>query len=157
MILQSINGENSNTTTSLNVTIGRAGLTTPFFSESSKSSQQRRGSETDVLMRPSTVNIQDVDAFNYKQLTAARLEYTEVMEMTIGTSAVDQTGQVKANNRYVCPFPACGKSFHSKEAAFRHLPEHEQRARLSAPTPLADSHLSSYWVSTTFNEILELY
>jgi len=146
MILQSINGGNNSSSKGLTVTIGRAGLTSPLATESSKPSQ-RRGSETDVLQRPSTVSAADVDVFNYKQLTASRLEYTQVMEMAIGISALDQSGQAKADNRYVCPFPACGKSFHSKEAAFRHLPEHEQRARLCAPTPLADSHLSTYWPS----------
>jgi hypothetical protein len=29
-------------------------------------------------------------------------------------------------DRFVCPFPACGKSFHSLDAAFNHIPIHEQ-------------------------------
>lgn len=53
---------------------------------------------------------------------------------------------VKLNaDRYVCPFPACGCSFFSKDAALRHMPVHEQRSRLYSATPMSDSHLKFYW------------
>ena len=48
-------------------------------------------------------------------------------------------------DRYVCPFPACGCSFYSKDAALRHMPIHEQRARMYSATPMSDSHLKFYW------------
>ena len=47
--------------------------------------------------------------------------------------------------RYICPFPVCGKSFRSQEAAFEHLHSHEQKIRFFSSTPLQDSHLSSFW------------
>lgn len=97
---------------------GASGTTTP----------KRRGSETDVL-RPTTAI--ELNQIHYNHETAARDSYTRTIETD--------------GDRYVCPFPACGKSFHSREAAFLHLPEHEQRQRLYAPTALVDSHLNFYW------------
>lgn len=138
LILQSINGDNGTNSSQGDlkaITIGSSGIFTPFSSQS-----KRRGSETDVQIRPTTVTSQEVDILNYAQLTAPRLEYNQVLEMPIGDT------ESSANNRYVCPFPACGKSFHSREAAFRHMPSHELKSRLAAPTPLADSHFSNYWV-----------
>ena len=38
-------------------------------------------------------------------------------------------------------------SFKTADLAFKHIPIHEQRMRLKAPTALADSHLSAYWPS----------
>jgi len=87
----------------------------------------RSGSDTDIL-RPATAL--QLNAIEYDHETAARAEYKEA---------------VKSGNFYICPFPACGKTFFSKESAFAHLPFHEQRNRLAAPTPLADSHLTFYW------------
>ena len=139
MILKSINGDNGTDSSKgdlKSITIGSSGAFTPFSAES----KRRRGSETDVQTRPSTVTSQEVDVVNYAQLTASRLEYNQVLEMPIGDLGTT------VDNRYVCPFPACGKSFHSREAAFRHMPSHELKSRLAAPTPLADSHLSNYWV-----------
>lgn len=91
--------------------------------------QKRRGSHSDIH-RPITPL--EVDRKNYALQTAPREKYKHVMQLGTG-------------DRYVCPFPACGKSFHSKEAAFRHLPVHEQRFRLSAATPLPDSHMNFFW------------
>ena len=73
----------------------------------------------------------DLNEAHYGVETAARDSYKH----TIKTDG----------DRFVCPFPACGKSFHSMDAAFRHLPVHEQRTRLYAPTPLPDSHMQAYW------------
>jgi len=138
-ILQSINGGNGTDASTGDIkaiTIGSSGVFTPFSAES----KRRRGSETDVQIRPSTVTSQEVDVVNYMQLTASRLEYNQVLAMPIGDIGAT------VDNRYVCPFPACGKSFHSREAAFRHMPSHELKSRLAAPTPLADSYLRNYWV-----------
>lgn len=145
-ILQAISGDQgkkSPRSDSLAITIGAAGTRLPLSSES----KQRRGSETDVQLRPSTVSSQEVDRLNYAQLSASRIEYNQVLEMPIGE------GESHADSRFVCPFPACGMSFHSREAAFRHMPSHELKARLAAPTPLADSHLSLYWVNVNSNLI----
>ena len=49
------------------------------------------------------------------------------------------------SGRYLCPFPVCGKSFRSQDAAFEHLHTHEQKLRFFASTPLQDSLLSSFW------------
>jgi hypothetical protein len=91
--------------------------------------RKRRGSHSEVVARPITSH--ELDAVHYSIDTAARENYRH----TIKTDG----------DRFVCPFPACGKSFHSMDAAFRHLPVHEQRTRLYAPTPLPDSHLAFYW------------
>lgn len=91
--------------------------------------RKRRGSHSDTHARPITAH--DLDAVHYSLDTAARENYKH----TIKTDG----------DRFICPFPACGKSFHSMDAAFRHLPVHEQRTRLFAPTPLQDSHLAFYW------------
>jgi len=90
---------------------------------------KRRGSFGDVEAKPMAAH--DVNELHYGHDTAARESYRHTIKMD--------------GDRFVCPFPACGKSFHSMEAAFRHLPVHEQRRRLAAPTPLPDSHLSFYW------------
>ena len=89
---------------------------------------KRRGSHADSQRPASSM---ELDALHYEQLAAARVQYKHTVQMD--------------GDRFVCPFPACGKSFHSRDAAFRHLPEHEQRTRLYAPTPLSDSHLNFYW------------
>eukprot|EP01038_Epipyxis_sp_PR26KG_P015867 gene15867-21511_t len=91
---------------------------------------KRHGSESDLL-RP--VTAEEVNETHYELQTAPRDYYKHAFEMVDG------------NHRFVCPFPACGMSFNSKDACFAHLPVHEQRTRLYAPTPLPDSHLSSYW------------
>eukprot|EP00605_Chrysophyceae_sp_TOSAG23-4_P001573 GSChrysophyteH1.ASY1.ANO1.1726.1 assembled CDS len=88
----------------------------------------RRGSDTDIL-RDVTSN--ELHSMNTEQETAARTGY----HFTIQTDG----------DRFICPFPACGQSFKSKDAAFRHLPVHEQRVRLYAPTALPDSHMQFYW------------
>ena len=49
------------------------------------------------------------------------------------------------NDRYVCPFPACGATFLSKDAAIRHMITHEQKTRLATSTPHSDAHLRFYW------------
>ena len=98
-------------------------------SSSTTPTRKRRGSHSDSQSRPITAH--DLDAVHYSLDTAARDNYKH----TIKTDG----------DRFVCPFPACGKSFHSMDAAFRHLPVHEQRTRLYAPTPLPDSHLGFYW------------
>lgn len=90
--------------------------------------RKRRGSETDILIPTS---ITQVNRLHYEQETAARKEYTLAVQTESG--------------RFVCPFPACGQTFNSKNAVFSHLTVHEQRTRLYAPTPLADSFLNSYW------------
>ena len=87
----------------------------------------RRGSETDILRPVSVPELQKID---HTQQTAPRQDYHEVL---------------KDGDRFLCPFPACGKTFRSKAAAFQHIPKHEQRQRLYAPTPLPDSHLNYYW------------
>lgn len=91
---------------------------------------ERRGSDTDIL-RP--VSKQELQDYEYEHETAARDDYHLV--------------QMSGTGKYVCPFPACGKAFLSRDAAFAHLPVHEQRTKLSAPTPLPDSHLNFYWPS----------
>ena len=87
----------------------------------------RSGSDTDIL-RPATAL--QLNAIEYDHETAARAEYKEA---------------VKSGDFYICPFPACGKVFFSRDSALAHLPFHEQRNRLAAPTPLSDSHLTFYW------------
>jgi len=122
-----------------------------YSREGSGGLPNRSGSDTDIL-RPATalqlnaigninikININIIIiiilililiSIEYDHETAARAEYKEA---------------VKSGNFFICPFPACGKTFFSKDAAFKHLPFHEQRNRLAAPTPLADSHLTFYW------------
>jgi hypothetical protein len=90
----------------------------------------RRGSESDIAI-PLTMS--EVQTINHDSETQSRGHYHLAIKMHGG--------------RYICPFPACGKSFKSKEVAFAHLPEHEQRKRLHAPTPLPDSHMNYYWPS----------
>lgn len=68
---------------------------------------------------------------HYEQDTASRTGYHLAIETD--------------GDRFICPFPACGQSFRSKDACFSHLPVHEQRMRLSAPTALPDSHMNYYW------------
>lgn len=89
----------------------------------------RRGSDTDILHPTSVVELQKV---TYDNETAPRDGYHIAIE-TLGPS------------KFVCPFPACGKYFKTKDAAFLHLPFHEHKMRLSAPTPLPDSHMNFYW------------
>ena len=95
---------------------------------SSSSSPKRRGSHSDSQR---SVVSAEVDAIHYDVSTEPRDKYSHAIKID--------------KDRFVCPFPACGKSFHSLDAAFFHLPSHEQKARLYAPTPLADAHLNYYW------------
>lgn len=88
----------------------------------------RRGSESDIAI---PLTMAEVQTINHDSETQARGHYHLAIKMHGG--------------RFICPFPACGKSFKSKEIAFAHLPEHEQRKRLHAPTPLPDSHMNYYW------------
>ena len=87
----------------------------------------RRGSDTDMI-RPITA--EEVHRLANKVLTEPRVDYHQL---------------VHVDGRFICPFPACGKSYTSRSAAFEHLKFHEQKNRLSAPTPLADSHMQAYW------------
>jgi hypothetical protein len=89
---------------------------------------RRRGSETDIAR---DVNMNELHALNTEQLEEPRTGYHFTIQID--------------GDRFICPFPACGKSFKSKDAAFKHLPIHEQRTRLYAPTALPDSHLNFYW------------
>ena len=89
----------------------------------------RRGSDTDILRDASD---RELNSTHIEQETDPRTGYHFTIEMDSG-------------GRFICPFPACGKNFKSKDAAFRHLPVHEQRTRLFAPTALPDSHLHFYW------------
>jgi hypothetical protein len=89
----------------------------------------RRGSDTDILR---DTNSRELHALHTEQETEPRTGYHFHIETA-------------SNGLFICPFPACGKTFKSKDAAFRHLPIHEQKIRLFAPTALADSHLNVYW------------
>lgn len=88
---------------------------------------QRRGSDTDIY-RPSTND--ELQEITHKLHTDPRIHYHELVQVA---------------DRYICPFPACGISFSSRQAAFEHLKIHEQRKRLFASTPQSDSHLNFYW------------
>jgi len=88
----------------------------------------RRGSETDIARDMSSHELHTMAISQEKE---PRTGY----HFTIQTDG----------DRFICPFPACGKVFKSKDAAFKHLPSHEQKVRLFAPTALPDSHLNYYW------------
>lgn len=94
---------------------------------------KRRGSDTDML-HPTTMAM--IQKQFYETDVAPRGHYHEALK-------------VSDDNRFLCPFPACGKSFPTKESAFAHIPSHEQRLRLGIPTPLPDSHLHHYWPAGT--------
>lgn len=49
------------------------------------------------------------------------------------------------NNRFICPFPGCGKSFGVHSEAFKHLSSHERRRRLASAVPLADAEYQTHW------------
>ena len=87
----------------------------------------RRGSDTDTV-RPSTV--EELRKIEHSLATEPRIDYHTL---------------IAVGGRFICPFPACGMSFTSRDAAFQHLKTHEQRNRLYAPSPLADSHMNFYW------------
>jgi hypothetical protein len=91
---------------------------------------KRRKSHSEA-QRPATQA--EVRSANYELVTAPRdkQHYREIMSLN--------------EDRYVCPFPACGVTFLSKDAAIRHMVTHEQKTRLSAATPQSDSHLRFYW------------
>ena len=108
---------------------GGGGFGTSSSSSSSLTSPKRRGSHSDSY-RPAVVSA-EVNAIHYDVSTEPRDKYSHAIKID--------------KDRFVCPFPACGKSFHSLDAAFYHLPSHEQKTRLYAPTPLADAHLNYYW------------
>jgi hypothetical protein len=88
----------------------------------------RRGSDTDVI-RP--VTNEEVHRIAHEVQIEPRGKYYHLI-------SVD-------GERFICPFPACGATFTSREAAFQHLSTHEQRRKLQIPTPLSDSHLNYYW------------
>ena len=87
----------------------------------------RRGSDTDMV-RPTTA--EEVHQMRHNVLTEPRVGYHHL---------------VHVDGRFICPFPACGKSYTSRSAAFDHVKSHEQKKRLYAPTPLSDSHMHAYW------------
>jgi len=87
----------------------------------------RRGSETDAYRPASREHLNAIQA-NAEQ--APKDEFKQLL---------------RQGNRYICPFPACGMSFKNQSTAFAHLPTHEQKGKLAAPTPLPDSHLHFYW------------
>lgn len=90
---------------------------------------KRRGSDTDIFR---ATQPGEVHASFYQQDSAPRAKYDKVVE--------DEMGE-----RYICPFPACGKSYRSQQECLSHLKVHEQRMRLSASTPMQDAHMSYYW------------
>lgn len=94
---------------------------------------KRRGSDTDML-HPATMAMLQKEFYDTE--VAPRGHYHEALKVT-------------DDNRYLCPFPACGQSFPTRESAFAHLPSHEQKLRLGVPTPLPDSHLHHYWPAGT--------
>ena len=87
----------------------------------------RRGSDTDILRPAKMPELQEIE---YESMTAPRDTFHLV---------------AMSNNKVVCPFPACGRAFASQDAAFAHLPSHEQRKKLAAATPLPDALLNFYW------------
>lgn len=87
----------------------------------------RRGSDTDVV-RPSSM--EELRKIEHTLKTDPRTEYHNL---------------IAVGGRFICPFPACGQSYTSRDAAFDHLKIHEQRRRLYAPSPMADSHMNFYW------------
>ena len=87
----------------------------------------RRGSDSDMC-RPTTA--EQVHKMRHTVLTEPRINYHHLVHI---------------DGRFICPFPACGKSYTSRSTAFSHLKYHEQKNRLYAPTPLADSHMNAYW------------
>jgi hypothetical protein len=91
---------------------------------------KRRHSQSET-QRP--VSQEEVRSAGYALVTAPRdkKHYLEVTDLN--------------EDRYVCPFPACGVTFLSKDAAIRHMITHEQKTRLSASTPSSDAHLRFYW------------
>lgn len=126
--LGSANTDDSRPTTAASA-LSSTSPSRPGTQDNTTPTRKRRGSHSDSQSRPITAH--ELDAVHYSLDTAARDNYKH----TIKTDG----------DRFICPFPACGKSFHSMDAAFRHLPVHEQRTRLFAPTPLQDSHLTFYW------------
>lgn len=89
----------------------------------------RRGSETDIVRHATPAELQKM---NYEQVTEPRLGE----HLVIGGANLE---------KFICPFPACGMSFKTAALAFKHIPIHEQRIRLKAPTATTDSHLRAYW------------
>lgn len=94
-------------------------------------SQVRRGSDTDIL-RPA--DMAEILEKRYSHETAPRDDIGEVLPMS---------------ERYVCPFPACGRSFTGKDVAMQHLKTHEQRERLHTAVPYADQLLNYFWPAGT--------
>lgn len=87
----------------------------------------RRGSDTDVV-RPITQD--EIHRIAHDVQIEPRGKYYHL---------------ISVDGRFICPFPACGATFTSREAAFQHLTTHEQKRKLQIPTPLSDSHLNYYW------------
>lgn len=87
----------------------------------------RRGSETDIL-RP--LEQSELQTIIYKLETAPKSSFNELL--------------VK-KDRFICPFPACGQHFISRDAALNHIKEHEQKHHLYSSTADADSMMRSYW------------
>jgi hypothetical protein len=91
---------------------------------------KRRKSQSE-MQRPVTSD--ELQITNYDLVTAPR-DSSTMFEPT------------KLNEElYVCPFPACGCTFFSRDAARRHMPIHSQRLRLYAASPQSDSHMNFYW------------
>ena len=53
-------------------------------------------------------------------------------------------GVLHVDNRFVCPFPGCGKAFRVHSTAYKHILTHEGRRHLVLPTPLPDSQLHPF-------------
>jgi hypothetical protein len=99
----------------------------PITAENKASQDLRRGSETDIL-RP--LEHSEVQSMIYKLETAPKSSVNDLL--------------VK-KDRLICPFPACGQNFISRDAALRHIKEHEQRHHLFSSAAEADSMMRSYW------------
>jgi hypothetical protein len=92
----------------------------------SRAVKVRRRSDTDIC-RPAKAD--EVHRIKHDVLTEPRSNYHLLMQIA---------------GRFICSFPACGKSYTSRSAAFDHLQVHEQKKRFYAPTPLSDSHMNVY-------------
>ena len=77
--------------------------------------------------------------------TAATTAVATAAVCAVTANAATAAVAAVTEDRFICPFPACGQSFANETAAFDHLSCHEQKKKLFAPTPLPDSHMSHYW------------
>jgi hypothetical protein len=97
------------------------------------SSPSKRRKSFSEIQRPGITEV-EVRKSNYSLVTEPRDKgaYHEIISLN--------------NDRYVCPFPACGITFLSQDATIRHmLNTHEQKTRLASSTPFSDAHLRFYW------------